>query len=85
MARIDAQTVDRWRGLIDAYLLTKLTPLGEGVTRHSVQTGSGAWAIAHNAGVTREAYADRTILDAHIQTALERIFPHAKFNDPKVY
>lgn len=85
MARIDAATADRWRALIDAYLDQQRTPLGEGVTRHTIQTGSGAWAIAHNAGVTREAYADRSILDAHIQTALEKIFPNAKFKDRKVY
>lgn len=85
MARFDATTVDRWRGMIDAYLTAQLTPLGEGVTRMSIRTGSGAWAIAHNAGVTREAYADRSVIDAHIQTALERIFPNAVFKDPKVY
>jgi hypothetical protein len=85
MPRIDAQTTDRWRGLIDAYLLGKLSPAGEGLTRHSIETGRDAWSIASAAGVLRDAYADRTIVDAHIQTALERIFPHARFNDRKVY
>jgi hypothetical protein len=37
------------------------------------------------AGITREAYADRSVTDGHIQTALGKIFPAAKFLDKKVY
>jgi len=60
---------------------------GDGtVTRHDVETGVTAWAIAHKAGITRHAYdLSRDILDAHIQTALEHVFPCAKFKDKKRY
>ena len=50
-----------------------------------VSEGRTAWTIAHHSGITREAYADRSVTDGHIQTALERIFPNAKFLDKKVY
>ena len=50
-----------------------------------IKTGRDAWSIAHRAGIVRDAYADREIVDAHIQTALEKIFPNADFLDKKIY
>lgn len=52
----------------------------------SVQSGRDAWTIAHQCGITRHAYdISRDITDAHIQTALEKIFPNVTFRDKKRY
>jgi hypothetical protein len=56
-----------------------------GFTLNDVKTGVDAWAVAHRSGITKEAYEDANVYDAHIQTALERIFPNAVFKDKKVY
>jgi len=50
-----------------------------------IKTGSDAWAVCSRSGVLREAYEDRSVVDAHIQTALEKIFPNAVFRDKKRY
>lgn len=56
------------------------------LTRNDITAGVDAWAVAHRAGITNEAYAiSRDIVDAHIQTALSRIFPNAVFKDAKRY
>jgi hypothetical protein len=56
------------------------------VTRHDVKTGRDAWAVAHRAGIVTAAYdVGRDVVDAHIQTALQRIFPNAVFKDAKRY
>lgn len=52
---------------------------------HDVKTGSDAWAIASRSGILHVAYQDRSVTDAHIQTALEAIFPNAVFKDRKRY
>lgn len=54
-----------------------------------VVTGSQAWEIAHRAGITEFCYGNTSkdiegipdIHDAHIVTALKRIFPNAIFKD----
>jgi len=50
-----------------------------------VVTGKEAWNVANAVGILSEAYKDRTVIDAHIQTALEKLFPDAIFKDKKVY
>lgn len=56
------------------------------ISRHEITEGRHAWAIATRSGVTRDAYdTARDIVDAHIQTALEHIFPRAVFRDAKRY
>ena len=53
-----------------------------GLKPDDIKTGSDAWSIASKLDFTREAYAmDRSINDAHIKTALQRIFPNAVFKD----
>lgn len=79
MARFDKDTVNRWAGMARAWLD------GRHLSRHSVMTGAEAWSIANQCGITREAYSDREVVDAHIQTALQTIFPNAVFKDKKVY
>lgn len=79
MAKFDKETVNRWTCLVEDYLS------GRDMFREGILTGADAWAVAHSAGVTREAYADRSVTDGHIQTALEGVFPNAVFKDRKVY
>lgn len=79
--KIDAATSDRWRALVDSFI-EKHNP---DFHRHDVTHGIDAWTLAVAAGILREAYADQTIVDAHIQTVLEKIFPNAVFKDKKVY
>jgi hypothetical protein len=79
MAYFDKDTVARWKAMATAYLEPK------DHTCASVLTGAMAWSVAGNCGITREAYNDRKVVDAHIQTALETIFPNAVFKDKKVY
>tara|TARA_R110000868_G_scaffold76760_10_gene220473 strand:- start:610 stop:846 length:237 start_codon:yes stop_codon:yes gene_type:complete len=56
------------------------------LSRRDITTGREAWQIAHRAGIVRHAYdIDRSITDAHVQTALEAIFPYAVFKDKKRY
>lgn len=58
----------------------------KGLSLSDIATGRDAWAVAHGAGITHHAYAlSRDIVDAHIQTALESIFPRATFLDKKRY
>ena len=78
---IPAGTVNRWRLLANHWLESQGLPPPE-----KIQKGSSAWTIAHRSGITEEAYAiDRRVTDAHIQTALEKIFPNALFLDRKRY
>lgn len=73
---------------LEAYRALAVNWLAEHTTLRSadILTGKDAWTIAHNAGITRKAYEmGRDITDAHIQTALERIFPNAVFKDAKRY
>lgn len=74
MAKISNETIADWTARADAV-----------IDRATVVTGVSAWNVAHNLGFTNEAYKDRDILDAHIQTALEKVFPNAVFRDKKVY
>ncbi len=56
------------------------------LTIEDVKTGANAWTVAHKTRITMDAYdISRDIVDAHIQSALERIFPCAVFKDAKRY
>jgi hypothetical protein len=77
--KISADTVASWRERCATWLAPRnLTP-------DAILTGRDAWTVAHRSGLTAEAYQDRDVVDAHIQTALERIFPNAVFQDAKRY
>lgn len=78
--KIPANVVETWRDDVAAWLYYH-----HGLDRLAIKSGKDAWTIAHRVGITREAYKDPTITDGHIQTALERIFPNAVFEDRKVY
>lgn len=77
--KFDDATLERWRGYADAALTL------HSYTRDDVKTGRDAWSVAHVCGITREAYADRNVTDAHIKTALASIFPNAMFGDKYRY
>jgi len=78
MTKIPAATVTRWEATCRNWLADTMNLRIEAIT-----LGRDAWTVAHRAGITEEAYRDRSVLDAHIQTALERIFPNATFGDRK--
>ena len=81
--KIQNDKVNEWKGLCSSWLQANTN--APHLTCDDITTGRDAWAIAHRSGVTNDAYKDRTVTDGHIQTALERIFPHAVFKDAKVY
>lgn len=77
--KFDNQIVNRWAEQAADYL-------GRcGYDISNVKTGVEAWDIAHRIGITQEAYQDRSVTDAHIKTALQKIFPDAVFLDKYLY
>lgn len=87
MAKFDSDTIARWTGMVDVWLSKNFGITDQfGITeRAHVVDGSSAWVIAHRSGVTQEAYIDRSVVDAHIVTALKQIFPNAEFKDKYSY
>lgn len=77
--KFDNQTVNRWAEQVADYL----GRLGYDIS--DVKMGAEAWDIAHRIGITKEAYKDRSVTDAHIKTALQKIFPDAVFLDKYSY
>ena len=74
--KIDKQTLERWNKFC-VLLLAE-----HGYKTDQVKTGREAWNIAHKLDIPKEAYhIDDSIVDAHIVTALKRIFPNAIFKD----
>lgn len=87
MAKFDNATVVRWTEMVDLWLSKNFGVTDRyGITkREHVTDGSSAWVLAHKSGVTEEAYADRSVVDAHIVVALKKIFPNAVFQDRYSY
>lgn len=77
--KFDKATVNRWAAMAADYLGRN------GYDIADVKLGVEAWEIAHYVGITDEAYQDRSVLDAHIVTALKTIFPQAVFKDRCAY
>ena len=77
--KFDKATVNRWAAMAADYLGRN------GYDIADVKLGVEAWEIAHYVGITDEAYRDRSVLDAHIVTALKAIFPQAVFKDRYAY
>ena len=82
MAKFDQATIVRWTKMADEWLAKN--PFGI-IERSQVLYGVNAWKVAHHAGITEEAYADRSVVDAHIVTALKQLFPNAVFKDTYSY
>jgi hypothetical protein len=75
-----AHFIPDWTAKADACLLRFNS------TRDMVVTGRDAWTVAHKAGIYREALdSGRDVVDAHVQSALQVIFPNAVFKDKKRY
>ena len=81
MAKFDTATVTRWARMAEIFLKR----VGDPGTTQDIYLGAEAWVIAHRSGITEEAYADRSVTDAHIVTALKQIFPRAEFKDRYSY
>jgi hypothetical protein len=79
--KFDTATVKRWATMAETFL----ERAGDPGTTKDVYLGAEAWTIAHLSGITSEAYADRSVMDAHIVTALQQIFPRANFKDRYSY
>ena len=72
--RATPEMLARWR----KYCALYVHDLGHGQTVDDVTSGACAWMIAHKVDIPREAY-HVGMNDAHIATALRRIFPNATF------
>jgi hypothetical protein len=77
--KFNSDTVNRWVTLAADFLGQR------GYDLSDVKTGAEAWTVAHQSGITKEAYEDRSVVDAHIKTALQQIFPNAIFVDKYSY
>lgn len=81
MAKFDLLTVITWSDMASKWL----KDAGDPGTREDIYLGAEAWEIADRCGITSDAYKDRTVVDAHIVTALKQIFPNAVFTDKYSY
>jgi hypothetical protein len=81
MVKFDSATIARWTDAVNIWFRNANDP----GTRKDVYLGAEAWVIARLAGITEEAYEDRSVVDAHIVTVLKQIFPNAKFSDKYAY
>jgi hypothetical protein len=79
MSKFNSEMINRWTVMAANYLGRN------GYDMADVKLGVEAWDIAHYVGITKEAYADRSVVDAHIVTALKQLFPNAEFKDTYVY
>lgn len=79
MAKFDKETINRWAVMAADYLGRN------GYDISDVKTGVDAWSVAHRVGITKEAYDDRSVVDAHIATALKQVFPNVVFKDKYSY
>lgn len=81
MARIDTATRAEWLNLISAWLAER------NLTTDAIQTGADAWSVwtraVNNPLNVYRAMPD--VVDAHIQTALQSMFPSVTFKDAKRY
>jgi hypothetical protein len=77
--KFNTETLARWNKAVAQYVKDA------GYHINDVETGAHAWIIAHKTDITREAYEDRSVVDAHIKTALQKIFPKAVFKDTYSY
>jgi len=79
-AKFSDEKIAEWAGKAEVWLKANTSQVPA-----TIRFGRDAWTVAHACGITEEAYKDRSVLDAHIQTALEKIFRKAIFLDPKRY
>ena len=70
--RVHKEMLARWEKFCDLYI----RELGYGQSTKDVKSSSCAWTIANRLDIPKEAY-HVGLHDAHITTALRRIFPNA--------
>lgn len=80
MSKFDSTVIDQWTLMVERFIIDHY-----GISRMGVRVGADAWELVHRSGIVREAYKDRTVVDAHIVTALKKIFPNAIFKDKYQY
>lgn len=94
MARINGRDLDHLRALAVAFMENSENWADkEPKACAMVESGSLAWTIASKSGITAYCYGDTSkglpgipgIVDAHIKTALQTIFPNAVFRDKYAY
>ena len=87
MAKIDATMIGQFADMATKWL----APQGYGLA--DVKVGSDAWLIAHSSGITEICHGNTAkdlpgipdCHDAHIKTALAKIFPNCVFKDAYHY
>ena len=87
MVLINDEYIDQFRTLASNWLEER------NLTREDVKTGSDAWIVAHRAGITDICYGNTAkdlpgidgCVDAHIKTALVKVFPNVEFKDKYSY
>lgn len=94
MALISVEHIENFKSLAVEWLAdgSKFAD-GKGRTLADVKTGRDAWHIASRAGITDICYGNTAkdlpgipdCHDAHIKTALAKVFPNAEFADKYSY
>ena len=80
MAKFKADKIEEYRKIIEVHAEAN------GIDISKITTETQAWMIAKNAGVINAMYRfDPDVRDAHIQTALGKIFPNAEMNHHQRY
>lgn len=87
MAKISEAYVAEFKALAAAWLAER------NLACDDVKTGGDAWLIASRSGISAICYGDTSrdlpglegVHDAHIQTALQAVFPNCVFRDAKRY
>jgi hypothetical protein len=83
MALISDEYIEQFRTLATSFLAdgSRFTD-GKPRKCEDIQQGATAWEIAHRVGIVRICYEEiPACCDAHIKTALAKIFPNAVFAD----
>jgi hypothetical protein len=80
MNKISSNDIEMFREQAEGFLTLR------GYSIDDVKLGSDAWTVAHNVGFASYCYdLGRDIYDAHIVTAMKKVFPNAVFKDRYSY
>jgi len=67
---------DQWRQKISEWLFSEKQLLIDDIT-----TPGDAWYIARVSGCMKDVFGSRDITDAHIVTALKKIYPNVRWSE----
>lgn len=79
MTKILSEDVEDFRVQAVGYLALR------GFQINDVKHGSDAWVIAHQTGFASQCYEQADVTDAHIVTAMKKVFPNVVFKDRYSY